>query len=83
MQAVNSSVGIIAEDSKQLGSEIQVVDAAMKKVELSNKQMVDNMTQVQDIMVTVTESVINSENVTTTMRNKYEETAKNVIHIEM
>ena len=82
MQAVNESVGTIAEDSKQLGDEIQVVDTAMKNVETSNKNMVNNMQQVQDIMITMTESVKGSEATTVTMMNKYEETARNVIKIE-
>lgn len=82
MQNVNESVGTIAEDSKQLGDEIQVVDTAMKRVETSNKNMVDNMKQVQDIMINMTESVKDSETTTVTMMNKYEETARNVIKIE-
>lgn len=82
IQAVNSSVGMIAEDSKQLGDEIEVVDSAVKRVESSNKNMVDNMKQVQDIMEIMTESVVDSETTTTTMLSKYEETARNVINIE-
>jgi len=82
MQGVNESVGNIAEDSRQLGDEIQVVDNAMKRVESSNKNMVNNMQQVQDIMVNMTTSVKDSEATTITMMNKYEETARNVIKIE-
>ena len=82
MQTVNESVGTIAEDSKQLGGEIQVVDSAMKRVENSNKNMVDNMKQVQDIMDVMVTSVKESEATTVTMMNKYEETARNVIKIE-
>lgn len=82
MQGVNESVGTIAEDSKQLGDEIQVVDNAMKRVETSNKNMVGNMQQVQDIMVNMATSVRDSEATTVTMMNKYEETARNVIKIE-
>ncbi len=82
MQSVNTSVGKIANDSKQLDSEIQIVDSAMKRVESSNKSMVDNMKQVQEIMEEVTESVIESENTTSTMLSKYEETARNVANIE-
>ena len=82
MQNVNESVGMIAEDSKQLGGEIEVVDAAMKKVESSNKNMVDNMKQVQDIMAVMTDSVIDSETTTVTMLSKYEETARNIGEIE-
>lgn len=82
MQNVNTSVETIADDSVVLGNEIQVVDSAMKKVEESNKSMVDNMQQVQEIMVTMTESVIDSEATTSTMMNKYEETARNINNIE-
>lgn len=79
---VNTSVGTITEDSKQLGTEIQVVDTAIKKVEDSNKNLVDNMKQIQGIMVTMTESVTNSEETTKTMMHKYAETSRNVINIE-
>ena len=37
------NVGKITEDSAQLGDHIQVIDATMKEVETSNKQLVDNM----------------------------------------
>lgn len=82
MQTVNTSVSMIADDSKQLGSEIQVVDSAMKQVDSSNKIMVDNMRQIQDIMVSMTESVSDSATTTNTMLSKYEETARNVVKIE-
>ncbi len=82
MKTVNESVGMIADDSKKLGDEIQVVDTAMKSVEASNKNMVDNMKQVQDIMVEMTDSVIDSEATTATMLSKYEETARSVEKIE-
>ena len=82
MTAVNESVGLITEDSRQLGSEIQIVDTAIKRVESSNKNMVDNMKQAQDIMVMVTESVRSSEDTTKTMLSKYAETSRNVLNIE-
>lgn len=82
MESVNESVGMIATDSRQLGGEIEVVDAAMKQVENANKNMVDNMKQVQDIMTVMTESVIDSETTTVTMLSKYEETARNISDIE-
>lgn len=82
MNAVNSSVNTIAEDSKQLGSEIQVVDTAIKEVEDSNKNMVENMEQIKDIMVMMNESVSYSESTSVAMLSKYEETARNVINIE-
>ena len=82
MQNVNASVEMIADDSKQLGGEIQVVDSAIKRVENSNKNMVDNMKQVQDIMVAMTDSVKESESTTVTMMSKYDETARNITNIE-
>ncbi len=82
IQNVNVSVGNIAEDSKQLGDEIQVVDSAMKSVQSSNKNMVGNMQDVQNIMDTITQSAIESKDTTTTMLSKYDETARNVVNIE-
>lgn len=82
MEAVNSSVGMIETDSKELGKEIQVVDTAMQQVERSNKSMVDNMKEVRSIMTVVKERVRESEYTTETMLSKYEETARNVVKIE-
>ena len=44
------NVGKITADSKQLGEHIQVIDNAMKDVEVSNHQLVDNMEQVSSIV---------------------------------
>jgi len=82
IQSANDSVGVIAVESRQLGEEIQVVDAAMKQVKVSNKNMVDNMKEVRDIMETITESAIASKDNTSVMLSKYEETARNVFKIE-
>ena len=82
MKTVNESVSVIASDSKKLGEEIQTVDSAIQQVEASNKNMVDNMKQVQDIMVVVTEGVNASEDTTKTMLSKYAETSRNVMLIE-
>lgn len=82
MKQVNENVGMISGDSVQLGGEIQTVDSAIKSVERSNKSMVDNMKQIQDIMLMMIGSVLESENTTTAMLSKYEETARNVINIE-
>jgi len=82
MKNVNASVGMIADDSSELGDEIGVVDSAVKQVESANKNMVENMKQVRDIMLTMTESVVQSESTTETMMSKYDETAKNVLNIE-
>ena len=82
MQEVNGNVETIAEGSKQLGSKIQIVDSAVKTVETSNKNMVDNMEQVQEIMIDMRDSVDDSEKKTITMMSKFEETAKDISNIE-
>jgi len=82
MQTVNASVEMISEESLQLGNEIRVVDEAMKRVENSNKNMVENMKQVQVIMEEMSDSVVSSETTTVTMMSKYDETANNINKIE-
>ncbi len=82
MTRVNTGVQAITEDSHQLGEEIQIVDTAIREVEESNKQMVDNMKQVKGLMVQMNESVQNSEETTQTMLSKYAETTNNVFKIE-
>ncbi len=79
---VNTSVSSIAEDSAQLGEDIQVVDGAMREVENSNKQMVDNMAQICDVMEVMTRNISEADETTKIMRSKYEETTVNVINIE-
>lgn len=80
---VNLSVNNITQDTMKLGENIQVVDAAMREVEDSNKNMVDNMQQVSDVMNLMTESIQEADQTTRDMRSKYEETSRNVINIEM
>lgn len=82
IQSVNINVGMIAEDSKQLGDEILTVDSAMKHVETSNKSMVENMRHVKTIMSEITECVVDSEERTTIMVEKYDITARNITKIE-
>lgn len=82
MQTVTGNVTVIAEDSNQLGDEIQVVDSAMKQVENSNETMVDNMRKVQGIMETMIVDILDSEDITVTMMSKYDETARNITSIE-
>ena len=79
---VNTSVSSIAEDSVKLGDNVQVIDAAMRDVEDSNKNMVENMRQISDVMELMTESIGNADDTTKVMRSKYEETSNNVINIE-
>lgn len=79
---VNQSVGTITVDSNQIGKHIQVIDSAMKEVETSNSQLVDNMEQVSHIVETMTDCIENSDETTKTILSKYAETAVNVDNIE-
>ena len=45
-----ASISKISEDTAQLEENIQIIDTAMKDVEQSNIQLVDNMDQVSSIM---------------------------------
>lgn len=82
MQGVNENVETIAEESRQLGNKIQVIDSAMKNVEISNKNMVYNMGHVQEIMVDMRESVDESERTSHTMAGKLGEIAQDVGNID-
>ena len=79
---VNESVTRITEDSVQIGNNIQVIDTAMTEVEGSNKNLVDNMIQVSEVMELMTESISAADTTTKVMRSKYEETYENVNSIE-
>ena len=79
---VNESVSRITEDSVQIGNNIQVIDAAMTEVEDSNKNLVNNMHQVGEVMELMTASIADADETTKIMRSKYGETSNNVNHIE-
>lgn len=79
---VSESVSLIASDSSRMGNNIQTIDTAMKEVEVSNKNMVNNMEQICSVMETMTGSVENADYTTKTMLSKYGETAINVENIE-
>ena len=83
IQSVNTSVSTIADGAHQLGEEIRIADSAMKQMKESNAHMVSNMREVETIMDTITESAANSKDASTTMLSKYEETARNVVNIEV
>ncbi len=82
IESVNESVSIIADDSVMLGNNIQQVDSAMKEVAGSNQSMVDNMKQICDVMIAMTTSVENTDHANKAMLSKYQETSRNVEHIE-
>lgn len=79
---VGESVHTITEDATQMGNNIGVIDSAMKEVEASNQNMVENMQQICDVMQVMTECVSNADTTTKTMLSKYEETSVNVNKIE-
>lgn len=82
MGQVSTSVDGIREDSRLLGESIQTVDTAMREIELSNKSMVDNMTEVCDVMEVMNDSVARADENAQDMRVKYRETTKSVADIE-
>lgn len=76
------NVDKITADSSLLGNHIQVIDAAMKEVEASNQQLVENMEQVSNIVSTMTTSIGNSDDISKKMLSKYDESATNINNIE-
>lgn len=79
---VSESVNAITEDSIKLGDNVQVVDTAMREVEDSNRNMVENMNQVSEVMELMTQSIAVADDTTRVMRSKYVETSNNVANIE-
>lgn len=79
---VDESVASISNESAELDDGIQVVEKAMQDVETANRNLVENMKQINEVMEVMTQSVLNSEETTKVMLSKYEETANNVINIE-
>lgn len=81
VEQVDQSVTNITSDSTRLGSNIQIIDSAMKEVEASNGNMVGNMQQICDVMQVMTECVENADATTKTMLSKYKETSFNAENI--
>ena len=71
------NVNKITQDSSLLGEHIQTIDSAMKEVESSNRQLVENMEQVSSIVETMTTCISDSDET-----SKYEESASNINNIE-
>ena len=72
----------ITKDSSQIGEHIQTIESAMKKVESSNLQLVNNMEQVSSIVKTMTDNIQNSSEISEQMLSKYDESATNINQIE-
>ena len=76
------NVNKITQDSSLLGEHIQTIDSAMKEVESSNRQLVENMEQVSSIVETMTTCISDSDETSKRMLSKYEESASNINKIE-
>lgn len=76
------NVNKITQDSSLLGEHIQTIDSAMKEVESSNRQLVENMEQVSSIVGTMTTCISDSDETSKRMLSKYEESASNINNIE-
>lgn len=76
------NVNKITQDSSHLGEHIQTIDSAMKEVESSNRQLVENMEQVSSIVETMTTCISDSDETSKRMLSKYEESASNINNIE-
>ena len=72
----------ITEDSSQLGEHIQVIDSAMKEVETSNLQLVDNMEQVSNTVEVITGCIDHSSDISKRILSKYTESPSNIDNIE-
>lgn len=72
----------IASDTEQLEENIQIIDTAMKEVETSNLHLVDNLKQVSDVVVDMTNSIADSSEISKRMLSKYDESATNINSIE-
>ncbi|MGN1085250.1 MAG: methyl-accepting chemotaxis protein, partial [Lachnospiraceae bacterium] len=78
---VDTSVAQITADATKLGGNVQVIDSAMQEVEHSNRNMVDNMNQISEVMELMTASITEADENTRIMRSKYAETTTNVTNI--
>ena len=76
------NVNKITQDSSLLGEHIQTIDSAMKEVESSNRQLVENMEQLSSIVETMTTCISDSDETSKRMLSKYEESASNINNIE-
>ncbi len=78
---VDTGVTLITTDVTKLGSNAQVIDSAMQEVESSNRNMVDNMNEVNSIMFQMTDSIRETDENSKVMQSKYVETSANVMTI--
>lgn len=76
------NIAKISEDAGELDNNIRMIDTAIKDVESSNIHLVDNLTEVTEIVADMTESITDSNEISKRMLSKYDETASNINSIE-
>lgn len=81
ISTVDAGVSRITTDVTKLGSNAQVIDTAMQEVAHSNSNMVDNMNQISNVMIQMTNSIKEADENSRVMQSKYVETSANVITI--
>ena len=79
---VNASVVSISNDSRTLNSNISLIDSAVREVEQSNQNMVENMQQMSEAMSVMGGYVENASDNAKSMLEKYEQTTASVGKIE-
>lgn len=72
----------ISTDATQLEQNIQMIDQAMKEVEISNVQLIENLEQVSRVVENMTISISDSDEISKKMLSKYDESANNINSIE-
>ena len=78
----SESISLITSDSTQIEDHIHIIDTAIKDVESANKQLVSNMSQISDIVDTMTECITNSRDISSRIVSKYDESAVNINTME-
>lgn len=82
IDSVQGSVVGIGKDSQMMNEEIRTVEHAMKQVEETNRVLVDNMREVENMVSVMHQGVSSSRETTMEMLNKFEVTENNVIQVE-
>ena len=82
IKQTSESISLITSDSTQIEDHIHIIDTAIKDVESANKQLVSNMSQVSDIVDTMTECITNSRDISSRIVSKYDESATNINTME-
>jgi len=78
----SESINLITSDSTQIEDHIHIIDTAIKDVESANRQLVSNMSQVSDIVNTMTECITSSKDISSRIVSKYDESATNINNME-